>query len=78
MAKSAARLGIGGPVGSGKTALIEGIVPLLQTSQGVEVAVVTNDLLTTEDADRLKRKGFLSADRIVGVETGELSAYGDS
>ena len=69
MAKSAARLGIGGPVGSGKTALIEGIVPLLQ-AQGVDVAVVTNDLLTTEDADRLKRKGFLSADRIVGVETG--------
>ncbi len=67
--KSAARLGIGGPVGSGKTALIEGIVPILM-EQGVEVAVVTNDLLTTEDADRLKRKGFLSADRIVGVETG--------
>ena len=69
MVKSAARLGIGGPVGSGKTALIEGIVPLLQ-AQGIEVAVVTNDLLTTEDADRLKRQGFLSADRIIGVETG--------
>ena len=52
MAKSVARLGIGGPVGSGKTALIEGIVPLLM-AQGIEVAVVTNDLLTTEDADRL-------------------------
>ncbi|MGC1306052.1 MAG: urease accessory protein UreG [Phormidesmis sp.] len=65
----AARLGIGGPVGSGKTALIEGIVPLLM-AQGVEVAVVTNDLLTTEDADRLKRKGFLPAERVVGVETG--------
>ena len=69
MAKSAARLGIGGPVGSGKTALIEGVVPLLQ-AKGVEVAVVTNDLLTTEDADRLKRRGFLSPERIVGVETG--------
>ena len=69
MPKSAARLGIGGPVGSGKTALIEGIVPLLM-AQGVEVAVVTNDLLTTEDADRLKGKGFLSAERIIGVETG--------
>ena len=67
--KSAARLGIGGPVGSGKTALIEGIVPLLM-AKGVEVAVVTNDLLTTEDADRLKRKGFLPADRVMGVETG--------
>ena len=69
MSKSAARLGIGGPVGSGKTALIEGIVPLLM-AQNVEVAVVTNDLLTTEDADRLKRKGFLPAERVVGVETG--------
>ncbi|MGB3789366.1 MAG: urease accessory protein UreG [Phormidesmis sp.] len=69
MPKSAARLGIGGPVGSGKTALIEGIVPLLM-SQGVEVAVVTNDLLTTEDADRLKRKGFLPPERVIGVETG--------
>ena len=67
--KSAARLGIGGPVGSGKTALIEGIVPLLM-AQGVEVAVVTNDLLTTEDADRLKRKGFLPPERVIGVETG--------
>ncbi|MEL7512343.1 MAG: urease accessory protein UreG [Cyanobacteria bacterium J06554_3] len=69
MPKSAARLGIGGPVGSGKTALIEGIVPLLM-AQGVEVAVVTNDLLTTEDADRLKRKGFLPPERVIGVETG--------
>lgn len=69
MSKSAARLGIGGPVGSGKTALIEGLVPLLQ-ARNVDVAVVTNDLLTSEDADRLKRKGFLPADRIVGVETG--------
>ena len=69
MPKSAARLGIGGPVGSGKTALIEGLVPLLMV-QGVEVAVVTNDLLTTEDADRLKRKGFLPSERVIGVETG--------
>lgn len=69
MPKSAARLGIGGPVGSGKTALIEGIVPMLM-AKGVEVAVVTNDLLTTEDADRLKRKGFLPSERVVGVETG--------
>lgn len=64
-----ARLGIGGPVGSGKTALLEGLIPLLM-QQGIEVAVVTNDLLTTEDADRLKQKGFLPASRIVGVETG--------
>jgi urease accessory protein len=51
MSKSVARLGIGGPVGSGKTALLEGLVPML-TQQGIEVAVVTNDLLTT----RLVRK----------------------
>ena len=67
--KNVARLGIGGPVGSGKTALIESIVPLLM-QHGIEVAVVTNDLLTTEDADRLKKKGFLPESRIVGVETG--------
>jgi urease accessory protein len=67
--KNVARLGIGGPVGSGKTALLECLVPIF-TQQGIEVAVVTNDLLTTEDADRLKRKGFLPQDRIIGVETG--------
>lgn len=69
MQKSVARLGVGGPVGSGKTALLERLVPLLM-QQGIEVAVVTNDLLTQEDADRLKRKGFLPSDRIIGVETG--------
>jgi len=69
MPKSAARLGVGGPVGSGKTALLECIVPLLM-NQGFEVAVVTNDLLTTEDADRLKSRGFLPPERIIGVETG--------
>jgi urease accessory protein len=67
--KNVARLGIGGPVGSGKTALLECLVPIL-TQQGIEIAIVTNDLLTTEDADRLKRKGFLPQDRIIGVETG--------
>ncbi|MEM8675842.1 MAG: urease accessory protein UreG [Cyanobacteria bacterium P01_G01_bin.67] len=64
-----ARLGIGGPVGSGKTALLECLVPML-TQQGIEIAVVTNDLLTTEDADRLKSKGFLAPEKIIGVETG--------
>ena len=77
MPKSAARLGIGGPVGSGKTALIEGIVPLLM-SQGVEVAVVTNDLLTTEDADRLKRKGFLTARAGSRGRNRQLPAHGNS
>ena len=69
MNKPVARLGIGGPVGSGKTALLECLIPLL-SQQGIEIAVVTNDLLTTEDADRLKSRGFLPLDRIVGVETG--------
>ncbi len=69
MKKSAARLGIGGPVGSGKTALLECLVPLL-IKEGLEVAIVTNDLLTTEDADRLKNKGILPPERIIGVETG--------
>ena len=66
---SAARVGIGGPVGSGKTALLESIVPLV-IERGIKVAIVTNDLLTTEDADRLKSGGVLPSDRIVGVETG--------
>lgn len=69
MNKPVARLGIGGPVGSGKTALIECLIPSLQ-QKGIEIAVVTNDLLTTEDADRLKSKGFLPVERIIGVETG--------
>jgi urease accessory protein len=69
MKSSVARLGVGGPVGSGKTALLECLVPLLM-ERGIEVAVVTNDLLTQEDADRLKRKGFLPQERIIGVETG--------
>ncbi|MEM9215361.1 MAG: urease accessory protein UreG [Cyanobacteria bacterium P01_F01_bin.150] len=67
--KQAARVGIGGPVGSGKTALLEGLVPRLM-ARGIEVAIVTNDLLTKEDAERIKRKGFLPANRIIGVETG--------
>lgn len=67
--KTVARLGIGGPVGSGKTALIECLVPKLM-QRDVEVAIVTNDLLTQEDADRLKRRSLLPAERIIGVETG--------
>jgi urease accessory protein len=69
MITTAARMGIGGPVGSGKTALLECIVPLLR-EQGIEVAVITNDLLTKEDAERLKSSGILPSDRIIGVETG--------
>ncbi len=63
------RLGVGGPGGSGKTAVIEKIVPYLQ-AQGRQIAVVTNDILTQEDAQRLRSRGFLPPERIVGVETG--------
>ena len=63
------RLGVGGPVGSGKTALIEQLVPYLQ-QQDKQVAIVTNDILTQEAADRLRERGFLAPERIVGVETG--------
>ena len=64
-----ARVGIGGPVGSGKTALIEGLIPLLGT-RGSSVAVVTNDLVTREDAERLRRSGLLDPQRVLAVETG--------
>jgi urease accessory protein len=69
MKQVAARVGIGGAVGSGKTALLECLIPLL-IERNIEVAVVTNDLLTTEDADRLKRQNLLPLGRIMGVETG--------
>ena len=64
-----ARVGIGGPVGSGKTALIERLLPLLK-KRGNETAVVTNDLVTREDAERLKKSGLLEPDRIMAVEAG--------
>ena len=65
----AARVGIGGPVGSGKTALIEQLIPRFQ-DRGIEVAVVTNDLVTREDAERLQRSGLISPDRVLAVESG--------
>ncbi len=66
---SPARVGIGGPVGSGKTALIEKLIPALE-ARGIEVAVVTNDLVTKEDAERLKRSGLIAPERVRAVETG--------
>jgi urease accessory protein len=64
-----ARVGIGGPVGSGKTALLERMIPLFQ-SRGVELAVVTNDLVTNEDAERVRRSGLIDPERVLAVETG--------
>ncbi|QEN84993.1 urease accessory protein UreG [Labrys sp. KNU-23] len=67
--RGAARVGIGGPVGSGKTALLERLVPTL-LRRGLEVAVITNDLVTQEDAERLRRTGILARERILAVEAG--------
>ncbi len=66
---TAARIGIGGPVGSGKTALIERLIPLLH-ARGVDLAVVTNDLVTHEDAERVRRSGLIDPARVVAVEAG--------
>ncbi|WP_422744166.1 urease accessory protein UreG [Mycobacterium sp. WMMD1722] len=65
----AVRIGIGGPVGSGKTRLVERLVPLLREA-GVDVAVITNDLVTDEDAQRVRRSGVIDPDRVLAVETG--------
>ena len=66
---SAARIGIGGPVGSGKTALIERLIPVM-TGRGVNLAVVTNDLVTKEDAERIRRSGLIDPARVAAVEAG--------
>ena len=62
------RLGVGGPVGTGKTALVAALCKTLASE--LSLGVVTNDIYTTEDADFLKRAGVLAADRITAVETG--------
>ncbi|MFZ1747119.1 MAG: urease accessory protein UreG [Nitrospirales bacterium] len=69
--KKITRIGIGGPVGSGKTAIIEAITPKLM-DMGGRILIITNDVVTTEDAKHVKRtlKGILLEDRILGVETG--------
>ncbi len=64
-----ARVGIGGPVGSGKTALIEQLIPYF-VKRGNEIAIVTNDLVTREDAKRLQQSGLLAPERVVAVEAG--------
>ena len=62
------KVGIGGPVGSGKTALTEALCVRLRDS--LEMAVITNDIYTKEDAEFLVRRGALPAARVIGVETG--------
>ncbi len=68
MSKQPLRVGIGGPVGSGKTALTLALCRAMRDS--LEVAVVTNDIYTREDAEFLVRNDALDAERIIGVETG--------
>jgi urease accessory protein len=62
------KIGVGGPVGSGKTALVEALS--LRLRDRYDMAVITNDIYTKEDAEFLVRRGALPADRVVGVETG--------
>lgn len=62
------RIGIGGPVGSGKTTLVGALCRQLRDE--LSLAVVTNDIFTSEDAEALRRDGVLAAERIVAVETG--------
>lgn len=66
--KQALRVGIGGPVGSGKTALVDALCKTLRDRY--QIAVVTNDIYTREDAEFLTRSGALAPERIIGVETG--------
>ncbi|HVZ03929.1 urease accessory protein UreG [Hyphomicrobium sp.] len=64
-----ARIGIGGPVGSGKTALVERLIPIFK-ARDIEVGVVANDIVTQEDAERIRRSGLIDPQRVMAVETG--------
>ena len=68
MAREPVKIGVGGPVGSGKTALVDRLCKSLRDKYAI--AVVTNDIYTKEDAQFLTRSGALPPDRILGVETG--------
>jgi len=68
MTRPALRVGIGGPVGSGKTALVRCLCKLMR--EHYNIAVITNDIYTKEDAEFLTRNEALTPDRIIGVETG--------
>lgn len=69
--KKITRIGVGGPVGSGKTAIIEAVTPLL-VRRGLKPLIITNDVVTTEDAKHVRQQlaGILDPERVVGVETG--------
>jgi urease accessory protein len=67
--RGAVRVGIGGPVGSGKTQLVEALLPLIEAA-GLRTAVITNDLVTVEDAERVRSSGLIDPELVVGVETG--------
>ncbi|GAA3863135.1 urease accessory protein UreG [Leifsonia kafniensis] len=71
MNENVLRIGIGGPVGTGKTALTEALVPML-IAAGRTPGVITNDIYTQEDAQHVRRElaGVLDPERVVGVETG--------
>ena len=65
----AARIGIGGPVGSGKTAIVERLIAEF-ARHGRSVSVITNDLVTAEDAERVERSGLIDPARVRAVEAG--------
>jgi len=69
--RDVAKVGLGGPVGSGKTALVQQLVPRLDDA-GYNVGVIANDIMTQEDADRLQASfaGRIDEDLVAGVETG--------
>lgn len=74
MGRRVPRVGIGGPVGSGKTMLIEQVVPVL-FARGYRAGIISNDVVSREDADRMRRslateKGLLAEDLVVGLATG--------
>src|ERR671925_657578 len=73
-AKRIPRLGVGGPVGSGKTMLIEQVVPILST-KGYKSGIISNDVVSKEDAERMRRnlakeQGLISEDLVIGLATG--------
>jgi urease accessory protein len=68
------RVGIGGPVGSGKTMLIEQLVPILK-NEGYDIGIISNDVVSKEDADRMRKnlateKGLMPEDLVIGIATG--------